>query len=166
MCIYMVYIHSYIFNIYIYTQKYPDATLEKLRHSDSKDINHIFIAGAWHCSSCLSPEDIVIKLNSFSHQEINKEKYRKRDKILRDIATGQDMLNRKDDTYKSLKYMGQEGFPSLDECPKCINVPDFEEVLKLRSLHERAKVANLNSESSDYIKKARANLNGRDFFMV
>jgi len=133
-----------------------------LRHSDSNEINHIFIAGAWHCSSCLSPEDIVVKLNSFSHQEINKEKYRKRDKILKDIATGKDMLNRKDATYASFKYMGQEGFPSVDECPKCANIPGFEDILKLNSLRERAKTANLNINSSDYMRKA---FRGEDFFL-
>jgi len=105
-------------------------------------------------------EDFVTKLESFSHQEINKSKYKAKDKVAKDIATGRDMLGRAD--FYSLPYFGQEGFPDLVTCPQCAAVPGFESILKLGEVAKRAAAKKWKATSSFMIGKANA---GRPFFV-
>ena len=45
----------------------------------------------YHCSWCMSLEDIQLKINSFSHQEVNKPEFNNLDVIKQNIATGKHM---------------------------------------------------------------------------
>jgi hypothetical protein len=42
----------------------------RIKQYHMASMTHIWFAG-WHCSYCLNPEDIVRKIESFSHQEMN-----------------------------------------------------------------------------------------------
>ena len=49
----------------------------------------------WHCSYCFSTvEELVTKIKSFSHQEMNKEEFTNEDKIVHRVRTGSDMFDR------------------------------------------------------------------------
>ena len=51
--------------------------------------------GGWHFSFLKHPEDIVTKINSYSHQEFNKAEFVDRNKIREKIDNKKDLFNRK-----------------------------------------------------------------------
>jgi len=61
--------------------------------SQSHNMDKILNAG-WHLSYFMPPEKIAEKIESFSHQEYNKEKYKNLSKIKEYISTGKDLFNR------------------------------------------------------------------------
>lgn len=48
----------------------------------------------WHLSFFSSPDKIRHKVESFSHQELNKEEFKNQDHILHCMATGEDLFDR------------------------------------------------------------------------
>ncbi|KAK4234999.1 glycosyltransferase [Achaetomium macrosporum] len=55
---------------------------------------------SWHCSSCFETMDELLgKMASFSHTEMNKEKYRARDRIVDRIRNGKDLWDREGEVY-------------------------------------------------------------------
>ena len=53
-----------------------------------KDNVKYIINGGWHITSYLTPNDIIRKLESFSHVECNKERIKNRNYILKCILSG------------------------------------------------------------------------------
>ena len=50
---------------------------------------------AWHCSYCFSTvEEMITKIQSFSHQELNTAEFTDRDKLVRRVRAGMDMFDR------------------------------------------------------------------------
>ncbi len=47
----------------------------------------------WHLSYFGGPEDIEKKLNSFSHQEFNRDEFKKRENIIERVKNGEDIFN-------------------------------------------------------------------------
>jgi beta-1,4-mannosyl-glycoprotein beta-1,4-N-acetylglucosaminyltransferase len=54
---------------------------------DKDNVKYI-INGGWHITSCLTPNDIIRKLESFSHVECNKERIKNRNYILKCMLSG------------------------------------------------------------------------------
>ena len=50
--------------------------------------------GGWHFTWMGSVDDMVLKLESFSHQELNTEYYKNKDLILEKIRSGKDLFDR------------------------------------------------------------------------
>lgn len=76
---------------------YYDGLTDTIRPDDLRygqaDIN-VYSAG-WSCSYCFSRlQDIVNKVKSFSHQEMNKPEFTTPSKILQRVRMGQDMFDR------------------------------------------------------------------------
>ncbi|KAH6648558.1 family 17 glycosyltransferase [Truncatella angustata] len=58
----------------------------------------------WHCSSCFSTiEEILTKMSSFSHQWMNHEIFRDRDRIASRVRDGKDIWDREDEHYEKLE---------------------------------------------------------------
>jgi beta-1,4-mannosyl-glycoprotein beta-1,4-N-acetylglucosaminyltransferase len=58
----------------------------------------------WHCSSCFSTmAELLGKMASFSHMDLNKERYRDRDRIASHIRSGRDLWDRKGERYIKLQ---------------------------------------------------------------
>jgi beta-1,4-mannosyl-glycoprotein beta-1,4-N-acetylglucosaminyltransferase len=50
---------------------------------------------AWHCSSCFSTiEEMLLKMKSFSHTELNKEEFREKKRIVDRVRRGKDLWDR------------------------------------------------------------------------
>jgi beta-1,4-mannosyl-glycoprotein beta-1,4-N-acetylglucosaminyltransferase len=50
---------------------------------------------AWHCSSCFSTiEEMLLKMKSFSHTELNEERFRERKRIVDRVRRGKDLWDR------------------------------------------------------------------------
>jgi beta-1,4-mannosyl-glycoprotein beta-1,4-N-acetylglucosaminyltransferase len=61
--------------------------------------------GAWHCSYCFKNiNDIVEKINFFSHQEFNIPRFTDRAKILWRVRNGYDLFDRSSDTYALVPF--------------------------------------------------------------
>lgn len=78
--------------------KSPQATLwrgkETIQPNDLRidADDYYFKHGAWHCSYCFSTmEETVGKVNSFSHQELNKPEFKDPKKILQRVRFGKDL---------------------------------------------------------------------------
>ena len=55
----------------------------------------------WHCSSCFATlEDMLNKMQSFSHTSLNDEKYRDRTRIIDRVRKGLDLWDRKGEVYE------------------------------------------------------------------
>ena len=55
----------------------------------------ILYNAGWHCSYCFSTvEELVNKINSFSHKEYNRDEYKDRDNIVKRVRKGMDMFDR------------------------------------------------------------------------
>ena len=64
---------------------------DELRRSNGAQL---YNAG-WHCSYCFSTvEEMVIKIKSFSHVELNREEFTDKDKIVQRVRAGKDMFDR------------------------------------------------------------------------
>jgi beta-1,4-mannosyl-glycoprotein beta-1,4-N-acetylglucosaminyltransferase len=61
--------------------------------------------GAWHCSYCFKNlEDIVHKIEFFSHQELNTPEFKDRAKILSRVRNGQDLFGRSYEQYGLMPF--------------------------------------------------------------
>ena len=59
----------------------------------------IYNAG-WHCSYCFSTvEEMVTKIKSFSHKELDREEFTNRDKIVQRVRAGEDMFDRQEEHF-------------------------------------------------------------------
>jgi beta-1,4-mannosyl-glycoprotein beta-1,4-N-acetylglucosaminyltransferase len=76
-----------------------DGGIQPLIKLDTADL---WNAG-WHCSSCFSTiEELRTKLSSFSHQWMNAEEYRNRDRIASYIRQGKDLWDRVGEVYNRI----------------------------------------------------------------
>jgi len=63
---------------------------------DKQDLWH----SGWHCSSCFrTVQDMLNKMQSFSHTRLNQEAYRDRGRIVDRISRGQDLWDRPGEIY-------------------------------------------------------------------
>lgn len=60
---------------------------------------NLYNAG-WHCSYCFSTvAEMVTKIKSFSHKELDREEFTDRDKIVRRVRSGKDMFDREEEQF-------------------------------------------------------------------
>jgi len=65
---------------------------------------------AWHCSSCFSTlEEMLLKMQSFSHVEYNEKRYRERKRIVEYVRKGKDLWDRWGQWY--VRVEGNEDVP-------------------------------------------------------
>lgn len=58
----------------------------------------------WHCSSCFSTvEELLTKMSSFSHQWMNHESFRDRDRIAEHVRAGKDIWERESEHYDRIE---------------------------------------------------------------
>lgn len=58
----------------------------------------------WHCSSCFSTlEELLTKLSSFSHQWMNADEFRNRDRIVEYFRQGKDLWDRKNEDFERIE---------------------------------------------------------------
>ncbi|KAJ4347802.1 uncharacterized protein N0V89_009172 [Didymosphaeria variabile] len=68
-----------------------DGSLAAVPDSDKKTIYN----SAWHCSSCFSTlAEMLLKMKSFSHTNLNAEKFRSKERIVEHIRNGKDLWDR------------------------------------------------------------------------
>jgi beta-1,4-mannosyl-glycoprotein beta-1,4-N-acetylglucosaminyltransferase len=66
----------------------------------------------WHCSSCFATiEEMLTKMMSFSHVELNTKAYRDREWIVDRVRNGLDLWDRKGQTY--MKIPGNQDIPEF-----------------------------------------------------
>lgn len=64
----------------------------------------------WHCSSCFATVDELLrKMESFSHVQMNQEYYRDRGRIVEKVSKGEDLWDRKGEVYD--KIVNNEDVP-------------------------------------------------------
>ncbi len=67
--------------------------------SQGEGTQHLYNA-AWHCSYCFSTiKEMVSKIKSFSHQELNQDRFKDPKEVLRKVRTGIDMYERAEEIY-------------------------------------------------------------------
>ncbi|TVY81801.1 Beta-1,4-mannosyl-glycoprotein 4-beta-N-acetylglucosaminyltransferase [Lachnellula suecica] len=98
--------------------------------------DHIY-NGGWHCSYCFpTVQEMVTKIKSFSHTELDKEEFTDRDKIVERVRTGKDMFDREEepldrvednpDVPRFLRRNAERYSYMLDRDPKNANFRDVE----------------------------------------
>ncbi|KAH6638392.1 glycosyltransferase family 17 protein [Boeremia exigua] len=66
----------------------------------SSELHTIWNSG-WHCSSCFATiAEMLVKMQSFSHTNLNAERFRSRDRIVQHIREGKDLWDRWFQWYK------------------------------------------------------------------
>ena len=101
-------------------------------------MTHVWNAG-WHCSYCMNPEDIVRKIESFSHQELNKPQFKDINWITSCIQNGWHLFKRaavKIRPYQCTNTGIYDGLPICHECN--LNSDTY----KLLNLHNTSLCAN------------------------
>ena len=83
-------------NARAFLRSYMDVFPGSLLHlfSDRIHVHWDVQKTGWHCSYCFSIETIVLKLQSFSHQEYNRPPYTEYEHIKRHIEHGLDLFDR------------------------------------------------------------------------
>jgi beta-1,4-mannosyl-glycoprotein beta-1,4-N-acetylglucosaminyltransferase len=77
-----------------------DGGIQALIKMDTADL---WNAG-WHCSSCFaSMDELLTKLSSFSHQWMNAEKFRDKERIASYIRDGKDLWDRKTEEFDRIE---------------------------------------------------------------
>ena len=79
-----------------------------LRTTPIVDTHRIIKNGGWHLSYCFSPEGIKNKIESFAHQEYNKDEYKGLDHIAKCISEKKDVYGRCSFTDKKKEDFPQE----------------------------------------------------------
>lgn len=69
-----------------------DETPQALRNGRS--VHPVIENGGWHFSYFMSPDMIATKIASFSHQELNSDKYKDLSRISERIKSGEDLFDR------------------------------------------------------------------------
>jgi len=60
-------------------------------------------SAGWHCSTCFSTiQEVLTKLSSFSHVDLNREEYRNRDRIADRVRNGKDLWDRATEHYERI----------------------------------------------------------------
>ncbi|KAG0649006.1 Beta-1 [Hyphodiscus hymeniophilus] len=73
---------------------------DDLRGSDGAQL---YNAG-WHCSYCFPTlEEMISKIKSFSHTELDREEFTDRDKIVQRVRAGKDMFDREDEHFDRIE---------------------------------------------------------------
>ncbi|KAL8739680.1 MAG: hypothetical protein Q9190_007541 [Brigantiaea leucoxantha] len=116
----------------------PDHTLKPDELRTGSGSNAEIWSAAWHCSYCFGRlEDLVNKIQSFSHTEMNQPAFTDRRKILQRVRHGIDMFERGGEIFDRIdnnqdvpKYLLQHnekfGYV-IDRDPQDGNFEDFEE---------------------------------------
>ena len=122
-------------------------------------LSHYHPAVTVACMQMLTNWLVVLFVWCCSHQEINTADAKNRTKLLQYINSGKDMLERHTQTraYLATPYAGQEGFPSLAECPQCGKVPGYFDILGLDVVANRANKNGYSPYSSNGFDKALDN---------
>lgn len=77
----------------------------------TEGVCELFILQAgWHCTYFMNPEEIMKKIESFSHTEYNDSNYKNKEWIYNCIEKGEDLFNRGSNE-KLIIYEGDEGYP-------------------------------------------------------
>jgi beta-1,4-mannosyl-glycoprotein beta-1,4-N-acetylglucosaminyltransferase len=95
----------------------------------------VFNAG-WHCSYCFpTVEEMVTKIKSFSHTEMDREEFTDKDKIVARVRNGKDMFDREEEHFdrvednpdvpEFLRRNSQKYSYMLDRDPKNANFRDY-----------------------------------------
>ena len=114
----------------------PDHTVkpEDLRNTNEADLWN----AAWHCSYCFAKlQDLVDKVKSFSHAELNRPEFTDRSKILHRVRHGIDMFDRGEEKFDRVEnnrdvpqYLVENADRfeyTLDRDPASGNFEDFED---------------------------------------
>lgn len=67
---------------------------DNIRVSRNVQITGLIHNAGWHLSYFMSPERIALKIDSFAHQEYNKEEYTNLEHVKKCIEQGKDLFNR------------------------------------------------------------------------
>jgi hypothetical protein len=97
--------------------QHHNVTLNKMRF-DRKymgGMTHIWYGG-WHCSFCMNPSDIVRKLESFSHQELNKDEFKSIPRVQDAIKNGKPLFGVNNGFPKIVPYRCDQGVPLCSGC--------------------------------------------------
>jgi len=87
-------------------------TLADLRvHNTAMSLMPYILNAGWHCSFCSSVQEIVRKVSSFSHMELNRPIFRDPAWIEECITTGKDIFKRP--TFLMKRYGCQAGLPFI-----------------------------------------------------
>jgi hypothetical protein len=90
-------------------------------------MTHINNAG-WHCSYCMKVEDIARKIESFSHQEINKVRHKNVTNINNKIQNFQYIFNNE---FRVIPYNCE--IHGLPDCPNCNYEESYYSILKVKN---------------------------------
>ena len=97
----------------------PGVTLEFLRKRSY--ISKYFLRHAgWHCSLCMTVEDVMNKFNSYSHQETNLPQYNNPNSIREKFDHGKHISG--DNGQHASHYNGVHGYPL--PCDSCELIPN------------------------------------------
>jgi len=76
---------------------------EDLRTAANNAKGHLW-NGGWHCSYCFSTvQEMVTKITSFSHAELNKDEFKDVDKIVGRVRKGGDMYDRPEEHFDRIE---------------------------------------------------------------
>ncbi|CAG8950229.1 hypothetical protein HYFRA_00008467 [Hymenoscyphus fraxineus] len=76
---------------------------EALRHSDADEDTFKLYNAAWHCSFCFpTVGELVTKIKSFSHTEMDREEITNKDNIVHRVRFGLDVFNRPESHFDRL----------------------------------------------------------------
>ena len=124
-------------------KKEKAVTLEFLRKRSY--ISKYFLRQAgWHCSWCMTVEDIMNKFNSFSHQETNKPEYNNKASISRCIDSGSHISGVNNQHAQT--YNGGHGYPL--PCDSCVLIPNVTVLHIPFPVHENNTSSSSSSSSS------------------
>ena len=70
---------------------------------------HLLLNGGWHFSYLGGIDNIIKKIEAFSHKEFNKDEYKNRERLLNHLNSGTDIFGRND--YRSKSVAVDESFP-------------------------------------------------------
>ena len=85
---------SLVHSTHIMEEQQNKKSLDQIRmDSPNKRMKYLVDNGGWHCSYCMSTDDIINKLHSFSHQEYNRYPYTSRTHIQDCITNGKSLFS-------------------------------------------------------------------------
>ena len=123
----------------------PDHTVKPQELRGTNDPNADLWNAAWHCSYCFGKlQELVDKIQSFSHSELNRPEFTDRAKILQRVRHGVDMFDRGEERFDRIdinldvpRYLteNKDRFAyTIDRDPLSGNFEDFDQ----SDLNERA----------------------------
>lgn len=128
-------------------------------------MTHIWYGG-WHCSYCMNATDIIRKLESFSHQEFNLERYKSLSYVNDAIDNGKPLFEMFNGYPIVYPYSCVHGLPECSKCnmssskyafllinnENCSHTLEFDNTifLEYRDFHTTKRIIR-NSHAFDYI---------------